>query len=482
MFVVFGRNLGPTDVTRASELPLAVELAGTRVTVGSMEAPIIYTSATQVGAIVPAGLSAGSTEVRVSYMGQTSLAHQVDLVRGSFGIFTINSAGYGGAAAQNFAGGMVALNRLTAPARPGQAVVLYGTGLGETPDDARVRVGTTEVTPLFAGPSPDYPGLDQINFIVPDNAREGCYVPLSVRVAGQTSNTATIAVSGSEGTCSHPLGLSREALRRLDDGGTVNVAVINATGGQARETVLAFINRTDASLTYTQTPVPGAQDGREVPRSAGQCTNWRQEASMSASGPRQVTGAPLDAGRLEVVGPAGRSAELALVAGGLFYADLSQWQGRFFEGGAWTFRASGGQDVRTFSMAGNQPGPLTWTNRTASISRSSPLTVNWTGGPQNGLIAISGTSFWANPQNLADAHITGFICAADVRDGTFTVPGDVMRQMSPSNAQVFGGSNGMLTLSAGAMTTLGAEEAAAAGLDGAVFLQSTVSSMPAQYP
>lgn len=75
------------------------------------------------------------------------------------------------------------------PAREGEAVTLYLTGLGETnprvdpgelPDGAaptaqpvRVTVGGVELQPLYAGASPGFAGLFQVSFVVPPDLGQG---------------------------------------------------------------------------------------------------------------------------------------------------------------------------------------------------------------------------------------------------------------------------------------------------------------------
>jgi uncharacterized protein (TIGR03437 family) len=48
----------------------------------------------------------------------------------------------------------------------------------------------------FAGQAPGYPGVNQINVVIPENAPTGNQVPIQVISAdgSVTSNTATIAI------------------------------------------------------------------------------------------------------------------------------------------------------------------------------------------------------------------------------------------------------------------------------------------------
>ena len=55
------------------------------------------------------------------------------------------------------------------------------------------KIGTAAATVSFAGLTPGFIGLVQMNIVVPATLAPGVY-PLSVTIDGQTSNTGTIAV------------------------------------------------------------------------------------------------------------------------------------------------------------------------------------------------------------------------------------------------------------------------------------------------
>jgi uncharacterized protein (TIGR03437 family) len=65
-----------------------------------------------------------------------------------------------------------------------------GTG-GAVPG---VTVGGLPATVTWSGPMPGFPGVDQVNIHVPNDAQRATSVPLQMRVGSSTSNTVTIAV------------------------------------------------------------------------------------------------------------------------------------------------------------------------------------------------------------------------------------------------------------------------------------------------
>jgi uncharacterized protein (TIGR03437 family) len=57
-----------------------------------------------------------------------------------------------------------------------------------------VSIGGIDSEVYFAGLAPGFVGLYQINVRVPPTAPTGAAVPLTVTVAGATSNTATLTI------------------------------------------------------------------------------------------------------------------------------------------------------------------------------------------------------------------------------------------------------------------------------------------------
>ena len=131
----------------------------------------------------------------------------------------VTASGDGSGAAQATLDGKLILQRErnlgrlgefeTRPARPGERVDLWGTGLSadlasdgggnsgnQTAAGAiRVLVNGTEVTLEYAGRTSGYPGLDQIAFNLPASVALSCNVDIQVRAGGNLSNLVTLATS-----------------------------------------------------------------------------------------------------------------------------------------------------------------------------------------------------------------------------------------------------------------------------------------------
>ena len=137
IFVIFGDNMGPASIVQVSSFPLPTTagLAGTsvRVTVNgqTQNAIMLYTLKTQVAAVLPSNTPVGTGTVQVTYNGQTSNSAPITVLAGSWGTFTRNQGGTGPSIIQNFnTEANQPFNTLLESARPGQTVILWGTGLG----------------------------------------------------------------------------------------------------------------------------------------------------------------------------------------------------------------------------------------------------------------------------------------------------------------------------------------------------------------
>ena len=247
LFTIYGLNLAPS-AAGSTGFPLSPILNGVRVHVDGFDALPLYVSEVQINALMPSAMPEGQHAVTVEPEGVASAPYEIKVVTARFAAFTENWLGMGPAVLQQYdEPGRVSRNRFLHGARPGQAMVLWGTGLGPLPagssdsnppaagnirDDVVVYVAGIPVKPFYAGRSPSLAGVDQINFFLPAGLPERCMVPLAVSAAGNKSGTMTLSVSRSGSACTSEFGLSTAALGKLDLGGSVRFAVISINKNQ----------------------------------------------------------------------------------------------------------------------------------------------------------------------------------------------------------------------------------------------------------
>ncbi len=167
-------------------------------------------------------------------------------------LFTIDYSSVGPALAISYGGAEPRRNGLTSAAVPERFVSLYATGLNEAKvSDVTVDIAGQTVPAVYAGPQ-GTPGLDQINFIVPKNAYLGCYVPVTIRVRGIASNTATLSIHSDPFACAHPWGLSYADLKTLDADGYIptinlNIQTLKSDGDALGEGGIVLSSNLDAA-------------------------------------------------------------------------------------------------------------------------------------------------------------------------------------------------------------------------------------------
>ena len=131
VLALYGSGMSSADLVRATlvngKVPLT--LSGTVVYFNGTPAPVLYTSANQVGVVAPFGLSGDKADVVVTYQGQVSAGLSVTVAPSAPGLFTLDGSGRGQAVAVNQDG---SINSPDRPAKAGDFVTLYATGAGRT--------------------------------------------------------------------------------------------------------------------------------------------------------------------------------------------------------------------------------------------------------------------------------------------------------------------------------------------------------------
>lgn len=229
---IFGQNFAPSGTARSltsgdvqnGEVP--VNLGCTCVAVNHRLAPVVFVSPTQINLQAPSGMRDGSFSVQViancGAPGQSVSAAQMLPAQGAapeFFFFLQDANGVNPVAAADAVSwaligpaGLLPGATFT-PAKPGEFVALYATGLGLT--DPAFSAGTvvSQIAPaafpvtvtlngvalrasdvLYAGAAPGYAGLYQINIRIPAGTPTG-NLPIALSISGvSTSAGAFLAV------------------------------------------------------------------------------------------------------------------------------------------------------------------------------------------------------------------------------------------------------------------------------------------------
>jgi uncharacterized protein (TIGR03437 family) len=474
MFVVFGNTLGP-DALQMSSLPRPTELAGTsvQVTVGgvTVDAFLVYTSANQLAAILPSSTPTGDGTLTVTYDGNSGDPVSVHVVRSAPGIFTWNQAGFGPGIIQNWVSPTSApTNSLIEAAAPGQTEILWATGLGpiaepdnelppvgDLPLDVTVLVGNQRVTPAYAGRSPQFPAIDQVNFEFPAGV-EGCRVPVALMVDDVISNYVTMSAAVSGSTCSDPTDFMSADLEKVLQNRGGNIGVIGLMRGRGKFVtpggeVPVHMDQIRASFyqrNLTQIlSAPGLRENDLQPTvpSLGTCVASSFPSGEMVFHPTDpVPLFPLDTGpELTITSPSAEARQVPSAIAGIYGAPLGggspggEVAPDYLEAGRYTVsNGQGGSVIGPFDASVDILLPPNWTNEASisQVSRSQDLTITWVpGDPGKESLVILGAS-----DNLATDTTTGFVCNAPIDSGTFTVPSTVLLSISPNTPWTFEGS------------------------------------------
>ncbi len=183
LMAIFGSGLA------RSGQPTAVEMGG-------LPATVVSASPFQVNAEIPPGLPPGECPLRLMspygvasdtvVLSATAPAiFQIDTRRGA----VVNQDG--------------SLNSLVSPARRGQALVVYGTGFGAVERQGSLTVVSNRVTAMiqgqelpvaFAGLTPGFVGLYQVNITLPTGMAPGSDLALYLQQGQTGSNSVVVAI------------------------------------------------------------------------------------------------------------------------------------------------------------------------------------------------------------------------------------------------------------------------------------------------
>lgn len=215
----FGSNLAiATQNAQGSTLPMT--LGGVAVTVqdsaGTVrQAPLLAVSPSQINYQVPSGTAVGTAVVAVHQGGAPVASSNILVTSVAPGVFSADGNGQGPAAAlvqrikadgtQSFeqtAQFDAAQQRfVTVPidlSSPTDQVflLLYGTGIRgrSAPTSVSATIGAASITAAFAGASSQFPGLDQVNLLLPHSLAGSGEAQVSLTVDGLAANPVLVSI------------------------------------------------------------------------------------------------------------------------------------------------------------------------------------------------------------------------------------------------------------------------------------------------
>ncbi len=423
------------------------------------DAIMIYTSAGQAAAILSSRAPPGDATITLTYNNQTSAPVPFRVARSSVGVFTRNQAGSGPGIVQNYVSATdQPVNALTDVARPGQVMILWGTGLGPVdfdesrPPEVRdldvnleVLVAGKSARVLYKGRSPQFPGIDQINFELSADVPEGCQVPLVLRAGGVVSNFTTISIAARGRVCSDPNSYSAADMETARSSGWLRLTLItlsklnflnvfpgvwdqaNSRSNRWPHATLLKLNRIETyALPYgTCTVVSSGLDPNdpfditENPGSDGS-SGIDGGAALNLNGPRGSKqwqnggGTDLGGGIPPISGSYGPE----YLVPGVYTVD----------------NGNGSPNIGPYRATLTLPAPPIWTNHSSitAVNRSQDLTVTWSGGDTaKESVLIYGLS---TNTNLGVGSL--FACVERSAAGRFTIPALVLSALPVSGTAI----------------------------------------------
>jgi uncharacterized protein (TIGR03437 family) len=211
-FTIFGQNFTTSTRTwRNDEIVngvLPTSLDGVSVTVNGKPAAIYYISPGQINAQAPDDTSTGTVAVVVKNAAGESTPEMVNLQQFSPACFQFDTKYIAAVAADGSLlgpSGLLGANVATRPAKPGETILIFGTGFGPTnpgvpagrifqgaanlANNVRITIGGVQSDLAFAGLSGA--GLYQFNVTVPSTVADGDQ-PVAASVGGVDSQAGSL--------------------------------------------------------------------------------------------------------------------------------------------------------------------------------------------------------------------------------------------------------------------------------------------------
>jgi uncharacterized protein (TIGR03437 family) len=200
-FAQFNAALATSTATATpgtTEWPFAVGGASVTVTDSTgaaLPAGIVYASPSQLNYRVPPTAAAGLAKVTITAAG-TSVGGNITIAAAYPGLFRQTADGLAAGQIVRVHNGVQSFEPLSSgPVTLGSDqvyVVLYGTGIGSS--NVSATIGGATATLAYAGPQGTYPGLDQVNLLIPSSLAGHGQSYVVITAGGRTSNPVYLSV------------------------------------------------------------------------------------------------------------------------------------------------------------------------------------------------------------------------------------------------------------------------------------------------
>ena len=216
LVAIFGSGLASATIP-GDTIPLSAKIDGTSVTFNGIPAGLYFVSDGQVNAqlpwdVLPSGTTSGTANMVVTGPSGPSAPFTVQVIPAGPGVFSF-PPGAGYAIAINADGSLAApagaiAGIATHPAKVGDTLLVLATGLGTvSPPVANgaasldalrntlsvpvVLIGGKQSVVSFSGLSPQFPGINQVNVVVPQ-VSPGNSLPLQFQMGSITSTDQVV--------------------------------------------------------------------------------------------------------------------------------------------------------------------------------------------------------------------------------------------------------------------------------------------------
>jgi len=392
----------------------------------SIPAQVVNATPTGITFLVPPDAPLGTAQLIYKESGQLTQWTSISIIPSNFALYGIGSAPQN--AVNVPATGPASPNGLANPAQPGEAVEIFGTGLGAIPGSGpQITLGGVSQTVLYAG-TPGEPGVFQINFQIAAGTPDGCYVPLSV-TWGTSTATSFLSKTSDGLPCHHPFQLSTAAMKALDNGGSLETGIISMTTALNAASSAKASRQESVSILF-------------LPLTASTMANYFTASSMQGCGTTTGAGEIFDvlsggvqfgstmtfqsaATTLTLTSP-NPSFEYSTVIPPSADAPLNNLPPPVIGGGNWTWSSSGGPDLPASSFSFNLAPPI-------QINGGAPVSIQ-SGQDQAIIWHASSYDSGATLQLSLSAQNFGppsIVCYAPAQTGIFTIPGKMLTQFTP---------------------------------------------------